>query len=67
MLTYSAVGTPDEVRAYVAKFVEHARADELIVIHPAQTLEGRLRSMDLLSGGARVKSNEASALDSQLA
>jgi luciferase family oxidoreductase group 1 len=62
MMTYSAVGTPDEVHAYVAAFADHARADELIVVHPAQTLEARLRSMDLLSEGATMKSNAAEAL-----
>jgi alkanesulfonate monooxygenase SsuD/methylene tetrahydromethanopterin reductase-like flavin-dependent oxidoreductase (luciferase family) len=61
MMTYSAVGTPDEVHAYVAAFVEHARADELIVVHPAQTLEARLRSMELLSEGSSVKVSEAQA------
>jgi luciferase family oxidoreductase group 1 len=61
MMTYSAVGTPDEVHAYVAAFAHHARADELMVVHPAQTLEARLRSMELLSTGAAVKSSEARA------
>jgi alkanesulfonate monooxygenase SsuD/methylene tetrahydromethanopterin reductase-like flavin-dependent oxidoreductase (luciferase family) len=67
MMTYAAVGTPDDVHAYVAEFVEHARADELIVIHPAQTLEARLRSMELLSEGSRVKPNEVEARASSVA
>jgi luciferase family oxidoreductase group 1 len=48
MLTYAAVGTRDEVHAYVAAFVRHARADELMVLHPSPDLDARLRSVDLL-------------------
>jgi luciferase family oxidoreductase group 1 len=47
MLTYSAVGTPAEVRAYLEDFVRTADADELIVAHQAPTTEGRLRSAEL--------------------
>jgi len=57
MMTYAAIGTQDEVHAYVAEFVEHANADELMVMHPAQTLEARVRSMELLAGGPKVASN----------
>ena len=57
MMTYAAIGTADEVHAYVAEFVEHANADELMVMHPAQTLEARVRSMELLAGGPKVASN----------
>jgi luciferase family oxidoreductase group 1 len=49
MGTYSAIGTPAEVRAYVDTFVTHADADELIVVHPSQTIEDRLRSVELLA------------------
>jgi luciferase family oxidoreductase group 1 len=61
MMTYAAVGAPDDVHAYVAEFVDHARADELMVIHPAQSLEARLRSMAILSEGPRSKSTEPEA------
>jgi luciferase family oxidoreductase group 1 len=47
MLTYSAVGTPAEVREYLEGFVRTADADELIVAHQAPTTEGRLRSAEL--------------------
>jgi luciferase family oxidoreductase group 1 len=47
MLTYSAVGTRDEVRAYLEEFARVADADELIVAHQATTVEGRLRSVTL--------------------
>lgn len=48
MATYSAVGTASEVAAYVENFTALANADELIVVHPAPTLEARLRSLELL-------------------
>lgn len=49
MAKYSAVGTPPEVRKEVDQFVSHTGADELIVVHPSQTIEGRLHSVELLA------------------
>jgi len=49
MMTYAAVGSPDEVRAYASRFIEHAQADELMTVHPAPTLEAKLRSIELLA------------------
>jgi alkanesulfonate monooxygenase SsuD/methylene tetrahydromethanopterin reductase-like flavin-dependent oxidoreductase (luciferase family) len=49
MVTYSAVGTPSEVRDYLEQFVEHADADELIIAHQSTSTEGRLRSVELTS------------------
>lgn len=49
MMRYSAVGTPDRVRDGLEEFRAHADADELIVVHASPTLEGRLRSVDLLA------------------
>lgn len=49
MVKYSAVGTATEVKDYVDNFAEHADADELIVAPQASTLEGRLRSIELLA------------------
>jgi luciferase family oxidoreductase group 1 len=51
MLTYAAVGTGDEVRAYVAEFTRHARADELMVLHATSALDARLRSVEILAEG----------------
>jgi alkanesulfonate monooxygenase SsuD/methylene tetrahydromethanopterin reductase-like flavin-dependent oxidoreductase (luciferase family) len=48
MLTYTALGPPDAVRAYLAEFRAFANADELMVVHHSDTVEGRLRSLDLL-------------------
>jgi luciferase family oxidoreductase group 1 len=49
MLTYSAVGTPDEVGAYLDGFLAKTGADELIVVHQAPGIEDRLRSVTLLA------------------
>jgi luciferase family oxidoreductase group 1 len=49
MLTYNAVGTPDEAGEYLEKFREHAVADELIVVHQSNSVENRLRSAELLT------------------
>ncbi len=49
MATYSAVGTGDEVRAYLEDFTRHADADELIVALQSPTAAGRLRSLELLA------------------
>lgn len=49
MVTYSAVGTPADIRQYIAAFAKHADADELITVHPSPTAEARLRSVELLA------------------
>ena len=49
MLTHTAVGTPDQVRKHLEGFVQVADADELIVAHQSGSLEGRLRSVELLA------------------
>ncbi|SHN47509.1 LLM class flavin-dependent oxidoreductase [Cryptosporangium aurantiacum] len=49
MLTYSAVGTPGDVRTYLEGFREEADADELITAHQSPNTEGRLRSVELLA------------------
>ncbi|NEK60046.1 LLM class flavin-dependent oxidoreductase [Geodermatophilus sabuli] len=47
MLTYTAVGTPPEVREYLLDFARRIDADELIVAHQFPGVEGRLRSAEL--------------------
>ena len=49
---YSAVGTADEVRAYVESFAKHADADELMTVHPTARIEDRLRSIELLASAS---------------
>lgn len=46
---YSAVGTSDEVKAYLEGFAKLADADELMTVHAAPTLEARLHSVELLA------------------
>lgn len=50
MARYAAVGTGPEVRDALEKFAVHARADELITVHPSPTVEARLRSVELAAG-----------------
>ncbi|TFD70438.1 LLM class flavin-dependent oxidoreductase [Cryobacterium sp. Hb1] len=47
MMRYSAVGTADEVRAYLEEFAEGTGADELILAHQSPLIEDRLRSVEL--------------------
>ncbi|BCY11813.1 LLM class flavin-dependent oxidoreductase [Actinoplanes sp. L3-i22] len=47
MTRYTAVGTPDEVRDYLAAFAESCQADELITAHHAQSVEARVHSVEL--------------------
>ena len=56
MLTFSAVGTPTEVREYIEAFAKHADADELIVAHQASTTEAMLRSVELLADSMELTS-----------
>ena len=49
MFTYLALGTRDAVAAYMDDFRAHADADELITVHGADTVEGRLRSLELVA------------------
>jgi luciferase family oxidoreductase group 1 len=52
MTRYSAIGTPADVVAEVRRFARDAGADEVITVHPAQTLSARLRSVALLAEAA---------------
>jgi alkanesulfonate monooxygenase SsuD/methylene tetrahydromethanopterin reductase-like flavin-dependent oxidoreductase (luciferase family) len=62
MMHYSAVGTPEVVKTYLDDFVEHAGADELMVVHPSLTLEARLRSIDLLADAAGLSAPATSVV-----
>jgi luciferase family oxidoreductase group 1 len=46
---YTAVGTLDEVHAYLDRFAEHARADELIVASMAPGAEATLHTLERLA------------------
>ena len=49
MLTHTAVGGPAQLAEYVEGFRTFADADELIVAHQSTSVEGRLRSVELLA------------------
>jgi luciferase family oxidoreductase group 1 len=49
MMHFSAVGTPDHVKAYLDEFAMLAGADELITAHSSPAIQQRLRSVDLLA------------------
>jgi luciferase family oxidoreductase group 1 len=49
MLTYNAVGTPERAGAYLDHFRDQAGADELIVVHQSNSVDNRLRSVELLA------------------
>jgi luciferase family oxidoreductase group 1 len=46
MLTYTAVGTAQDVRDYLTEFTERTGADELITAHHAPDVAARLRSVE---------------------
>lgn len=56
MTRYTAVGTPAEVRDYLADFAGSIGADELIVAHHATEIDDRLRSVELT--GAAMAADE---------
>jgi len=47
MLTYTAAGTQRQVHEYLDGFLGQTGADELMVVHQAMTIEGRLSSLAL--------------------
>jgi luciferase family oxidoreductase group 1 len=49
MLTFTAIGTGEDVRNYLEEFAERTAADELITAHHAPDVDARLRSVDLLA------------------
>jgi luciferase family oxidoreductase group 1 len=49
MTRYTALGVASEVKAQAERFAALAQADELMTLHPAPTVEGRLRSIELLA------------------
>jgi luciferase family oxidoreductase group 1 len=47
MLRHTALGTPDQVATALGDFQALTDADELITVHQADTLDGKLRSLEL--------------------
>jgi luciferase family oxidoreductase group 1 len=61
MLVYNAVGTADTVVSYLRDFQRQTGADELITVHHASTVAGRLRSVELLAEAARLDASNNSS------
>jgi luciferase family oxidoreductase group 1 len=57
MLTYTAAGTADVVKAYLDEFRDHADADELILAHQGDSTDARLRSLEIVAETAAVTSS----------
>lgn len=66
MLTWSAVGTPEQVKRYVEAFARHSGANEVITVHQAPTGAGRQVSLELLAaclGMARTEDQRGPGFD----
>jgi luciferase family oxidoreductase group 1 len=61
MLTYSAVGTGAEAAAYLADFQQKTGVDELITVHYADSVDNRVRSVELLAEAAQLSATPAAA------
>ncbi len=55
MFTYTALGTREQVRAFVDDFQQHTAADELMTVHQAVSAGFRLRSLELLAEAMELK------------
>lgn len=58
MLIYTAHGTPAMVKASIDRFTSHSDADELMVVHHADTVAARLRSLELLAEAVGLTASE---------
>lgn len=61
MFTYSAIGAPGHVAAYLEEFAELSGADELMTVHHTPSIESRLRSLSLLASTVGLTPAEATA------
>ncbi len=59
MLTYSAVGTGAEAAAYLADFQQKTGVDELITVHYADSVDNRVRSVEILAEAAQLNTAPA--------
>jgi luciferase family oxidoreductase group 1 len=61
MLTYSAVGTGEEAAAYLADFQAKTGVDELITVHYADSVDNRVRSVEILAEAAGLSERAEAA------
>ncbi|HET9163380.1 MAG TPA: LLM class flavin-dependent oxidoreductase [Solirubrobacterales bacterium] len=59
MLTYTAVGTREQVGAYLGDFQRLTGADELIVVHYATSVAARIRSVEILAEAVNPAGGDA--------
>ena len=50
MLTYTAIGGPERIAAYLEQFAEHAMADELMMTNSARGLDAQKRALEIVGG-----------------
>ncbi len=67
MLTYSAVGTGEEAAAYLADFQAKTGVDELITVHYADSVDNRVRSVEILAEAGQARRTGRRVARSQLA
>jgi len=61
MLTYSAIGTGAEAAAYLAGFQAKTGVEELITVHYSDSVDNRLRSIEILAEAAALSAEPATA------
>jgi luciferase family oxidoreductase group 1 len=54
MMQFTAIGQAEAVAGYLAEFAEQTGADELMTVHQADSLAGRLRSLELVASVAAI-------------
>jgi luciferase family oxidoreductase group 1 len=61
MMTYTGVGTGEEAAAYLADFQAKTGVQELITVHYADSVENRVRSVEILAEAAGLGERAAAA------
>lgn len=61
MMTYTAVGTGEEAAAYLADFQAKTGVDELMTVHYADSVDNRVRSVEVLAEATNLSAAAAPA------
>jgi hypothetical protein len=54
MMTYTAAGTGDDVRAYLEEFHTLTDADEIMTVHQGRCVDDRLASLEITAGALHL-------------
>jgi luciferase family oxidoreductase group 1 len=54
MMTYTAAGTGDDVRAYLEEFHTLTEADEIMTVHQGRCVDDRLASLEITAGALHL-------------